>query len=328
MSALVRLRRCLFQNGNGCKKLADAGGYAKLFSMSTMSPLFYSQKCAYVRQFGFSRIELVVVLAMIAIFAEIFLPALGQNKARNKTTSIQCINNMHQVITAWQLYALDFNERVVNNYGLSETINEINTKRFGNWANNVMTWTASGLDGQSVTNEMWVKNGVFAPYARQSIRIFKCPGDNFLSTAQKAAGYKERLRSFAMNAFFGRFSNGDDPTKSGKNWGMPDYKQFLKTTQVHSPAKTWVIVEEQADSINDGYFINTAAPSAWGDVPATYHNGGTGFSFADGHSESHKWKSPTSVYTVKYQYSNRAFDAAGRNIDWKWYYDNTGYVKF
>jgi len=27
----------------------------------------------------------------------------------------------------------------------------------------------------------------------------------------------------------------------------------------------------------------------WFDVPGTYHNGGCGFAFADGHSESHKW---------------------------------------
>jgi prepilin-type processing-associated H-X9-DG protein len=27
----------------------------------------------------------------------------------------------------------------------------------------------------------------------------------------------------------------------------------------------------------------------WWDAPGTYHNGGCGFSFADGHSETHQW---------------------------------------
>jgi prepilin-type processing-associated H-X9-DG protein len=31
----------------------------------------------------------------------------------------------------------------------------------------------------------------------------------------------------------------------------------------------------------------------WFDVPGTYHNGGCGFAFADGHSESHHWQSPS-----------------------------------
>ena len=30
---------------------------------------------------------------------------------------------------------------------------------------------------------------------------------------------------------------------------------------------------------------------SWYDAPGTYHNGGCGFAFADGHSESHHWES-------------------------------------
>jgi prepilin-type processing-associated H-X9-DG protein len=28
----------------------------------------------------------------------------------------------------------------------------------------------------------------------------------------------------------------------------------------------------------------------WVDLPGTYHNSGAGFSFADGHTEAHRWK--------------------------------------
>jgi len=37
--------------------------------------------------------------------------------------------------------------------------------------------------------------------------------------------------------------------------------------------------------------VAAAWPSgaAWDDVPASYHNGACGFSFADGHGEIHKW---------------------------------------
>jgi prepilin-type processing-associated H-X9-DG protein len=37
----------------------------------------------------------------------------------------------------------------------------------------------------------------------------------------------------------------------------------------------------------------TAASTSWVDVPARYHNLACGLSFADGHSEIHKWKSGT-----------------------------------
>ena len=41
-------------------------------------------------------------------------------------------------------------------------------------------------------------------------------------------------------------------------------------------------------SINDAGFFNPNV-SSWVDQPASYHNGAAGFSFADGHSEIHKW---------------------------------------
>jgi len=48
-------------------------------------------------------------------------------------------------------------------------------------------------------------------------------------------------------------------------------------------------VDEHPDSINDGYFLNRADKRAWIDLPASYHNNGAAFSFADGHAELHRW---------------------------------------
>ena len=49
-------------------------------------------------------------------------------------------------------------------------------------------------------------------------------------------------------------------------------------------------MDEQEDSINDGWFLPFVIQNpTWIDVPASYHNGAAGFSFADGHSETHRW---------------------------------------
>jgi prepilin-type processing-associated H-X9-DG protein len=131
-----------------------------------------------------------------------------------------------------------------------------------------------------------------------------------------------------MNSILGHFSDSGDPTWQSPpvNWGFQQYRQYLKQTSVPKPAKTWLVIDEQPDSINDGYFINNPLYNAWQDLPASYHNGACGFSFTDGHSEIKKWLSWTSKFPVKFYYpSPPNFDAAGR-IDFAWYLERTGYT--
>lgn len=56
----------------------------------------------------FSLIELLIVIAIIAILAGMLLPAL--NRARESTMSAQCSSNLKQCIAGSQLYANDFGD--------------------------------------------------------------------------------------------------------------------------------------------------------------------------------------------------------------------------
>jgi prepilin-type N-terminal cleavage/methylation domain-containing protein/prepilin-type processing-associated H-X9-DG protein len=58
---------------------------------------------------GFTLIELLVVIAIIAILAAVLLPALG--RAKEKTKSIACVNQLRQMGLATEMYSAENNDR-------------------------------------------------------------------------------------------------------------------------------------------------------------------------------------------------------------------------
>ena len=134
-----------------------------------------------------------------------------------------------------------------------------------------------------------------------------------------------------MNALFGFAEhNPAGPEKTGHSWAFSNgYRQFLKQADIASPAMTWLTLDEHPDSINDAFFVlGSPTPNAWGDYPASYHNGACGFSFADGHAEVHKWLSATSIYPIKYtEPTQKTADAKGK-VDLQWYTDRLQLIPY
>ena len=123
----------------------------------------------------------------------------------------------------------------------------------------------------------------------KNVGIYHCPSDPYMGTLF-GGGKALRVRSISMNAFIeGEAYKGSG--NPGSAW-FPDYRKFVKTSDVTSPRPSdlWMIVDEHPDSINDGWFINNPAFSAWTDLPGSMHNGGCGLNFSDGHSELKQWK--------------------------------------
>jgi prepilin-type N-terminal cleavage/methylation domain-containing protein/prepilin-type processing-associated H-X9-DG protein len=239
---------------------------------------------------AFTLIELLVVIAIIAILAAMLLPALSKAKSRAQAT--YCMSNSRQLMLAWIQYSADNNDALVNNYGGLFAAAEEATKTYGSWVNNYMTWNATDPLGNSIANLDGITLAPFYKYS-SGLGIYKCPADQYVGPKQIAAGITARPRSYSMNMFFGANKPG-----ATDNSAFPTYRQFLKAGSIPTPAGFFVTLDEHPDSINDGFLqtdphtdISQWSPPTWNDLPATYHDGACGFSFADGHAEIHKFKS-------------------------------------
>ena len=135
------------------------------------------------------------------------------------------------------------------------------------------------------------------PYGANNPNLWRCPADR--STVKANGVTYPRVRSMSMNAWF------DSTDVSGFGSGFRIYKKMSDLIDP-GPTMTWVILDEREDSINDAELVVGMdgfpdKPTQWKlvDYPAGYHNSAAGLSFADGHSEVHKWKDARTVPVLK-----------------------------
>jgi prepilin-type N-terminal cleavage/methylation domain-containing protein len=215
---------------------------------------------------AFTLIELLLVIAIIAVLAALLMPALATAKSKGKQTA--CLNNLRQLALSFQMYSADNDGKLAQNNPLAEP--------GGN------CWVLGDMKvGADATNTAIIRQGKLFPYAGQ-VALYRCPTD------PSRVNDVPRVRSYAMNSWVGSRYMETHSRPTG-------FRTYVRDSELSAvgPAMLWVIADEHEASIDDAWFLVTMDDSRpFASFPATRHERSYGLNFGDGHAEFYKLRDP------------------------------------
>ena len=210
----------------------------------------------------FTLIELLIVIAIIAILASMLLPALG--KAREKAYAVQCVSNLKQIGLALQQYT--------DTYGGYFPPDSIN-----NWFDKLSPYLGvpTMVDTSGRLRVAW-------PYDK--VGPLHCPADK--ETYEKyytAAVPTETLMESYITNFF---------TIGIKITAYDEPKQMRTLREVKSPSLTMYLADGSQGGEDNRLISRSLYPFKSGSVSSDpglrfRHNRQCSFLFVDGHVEAH-----------------------------------------
>ena len=225
---------------------------------------------------AFTVLELLVVVVILAMLASMLATTLATTRANTFTS--QCLNNLRQLGSAWTMYADDNEGGLVSNR---------ESEPAEGWVGGWLDYTVSTPDNTNIdyliNHTRYPTAAFFGPYLKTALP-FKCPADRSVDPRSQLP----RVRSISMNNY-----------ANSRTWETPSrFLLYTNLAQFKSPADVFIILEERPESINGcAFFTDADRRFQIIDYPALFHNGACTFSFADGHSETHRWLDPRTMPT-------------------------------
>jgi len=237
---------------------------------------------------AFTLVELLVVIAIIAILAALLLPVLGKAKERSQTAG--CLNNMKQLQLCYQIYGDDNNDYLPPN-GVIPDLD--------------VSWVLGAAQTDVTTTN--IQKGLIFRY-NQQVKIYVCPA-NRLMIPDGDGGSVPQTRTCAVDFALGGYAG--TPAQGGRTFkGVTTLAKFNQIqTSSAGVAQKIVFVDEAQNGVDDGCFgiyPESSANNTWWNIPGCRHDGkrACSFTFADGHAEVWRWHGSAVIADNSMAYSD------------------------
>jgi prepilin-type processing-associated H-X9-DG protein len=183
------------------------------------------------RRVGFTLVELLVIIGIIAVLAAMLMPAL--RRVREQANAAVCASNLGQIGKAFLMYAQQNGDRFPYHADWSKA----NKEDWIHW------WAGPGRDPNNLT-----KTSAIASYLGNFHEsLFHCPADEVSQHPRSDMSKGVYKFSYSMNGLFA--SNPRDMTLK------PPPPPPPRVTSTLSPARKMLVIEEDEISLDDGHFM-------------------------------------------------------------------------
>jgi len=258
---------------------------------------------------GFTLVELLVVIGIIALLLSILIPTLS--KARQASVTLKCLSNLRQCGLAFQMYA-GANKQYLP-YPTTTLISGDAAQGYL-WFNAIDPYLASNTKGQEL------RTGVAANRTYKNYK--QCPVYETFE-GEKTAGtqtiYKEFARSYKMNSHLRR----NNPSKQCKITDAKRNAEFVLLGDAISMDVTSFMTDGSGGGAfeNGQFSFEVNDPITWA-TPVLRHNKGANILFIDGHATNvyiantinKALKSPNQATVIK-TWESEYTNASGTPVD-------------